>query len=158
MTRFAQMVPSPIGFFYAEASECGITQVRWLTFPDSLYERTNPALEAFSAAVEAYFAGEPETFLCVPLDYTGLTPARMALYERVRRIPYGTTTSYGALGKELLLSARAVGAGMRACPFFPVVPAQRVIHADGRLGGFMGNEGIKRQLLRLEGAPFRSPV
>lgn len=155
---FARIVPSPIGFFYAEASESGLTQVRLLIFPDGLYERTNPVLEAFSRGVEAYFAGEPETFLRLPLDYSGLSPERIALYERVRRIPYGTTISYGALGKELILSARAVGAGMRACPFFPVVPAQRVIHADGRLGGFMGNEGIKLRLLRLEGAPLRSPV
>jgi methylated-DNA-[protein]-cysteine S-methyltransferase len=155
---FAKIIPSPIGFFYAEASASGITQIRLLIFPDGLYERTNPALEAFSRSVEAYFAGEPQTFLDVPLDYSGLPPERIALYERVRRVPYGTTTSYGALGKELILSARSVGAGMRACPFFPVVPAQRVIHADGRLGGFMGNEGIKLQLLRLEGAPLRSPV
>jgi len=41
---------------------------------------------------------------------------------------------------------------MRACLFFLVVPAQRVIHADGRLGGFAGREGIKDWLLRFEGA------
>ncbi|MCH1927571.1 MGMT family protein, partial [Shewanella sp. C31] len=75
-----------------------------------------------------------------------------ALYQRVRQIPFGRTESYGALARELGLSPRAVGAGMRACPFFLLGPAHRVIHADGRLGGFAGQEGLKRGLLAFEGA------
>lgn len=103
-------------------------------------------------AVQAYFAGERPDFLDLPLDYTGLSPARLRLYERVRLVPYGRTVSYGALGRELGLSPRAVGAALRACPFFLLVPAHRVIHADGRLGGFQGQEGLKLWLLRFEGA------
>jgi methylated-DNA-[protein]-cysteine S-methyltransferase len=41
---------------------------------------------------------------------------------------------------------------LRASPFFLLVPAHRVIHADGRLGGFAGQEGLKLWLLRFEGA------
>lgn len=101
--------------------------------------------------VLAYFTGEKPDFLDIPLDYTGLSPVRVVLYERVRRIPFGRTESYGALARELGLSPRAVGAGLRASPFFLLVPAHRVIHADGRLGGFAGREGLKAWLLRFEG-------
>jgi methylated-DNA-[protein]-cysteine S-methyltransferase len=107
--------------------------------------------QAVRERVEAYFAGEKPDFLDLPLDYTGLSPGRTALYQRVRRIPYGKTESYGSLALELGLAPRAVGAALRACPFFLLVPAHRVIHADGRLGGFAGQEGLKRWLLAFEG-------
>lgn len=148
---FSRLIPTPLGPLYAEASEQGLTSVRLLVLAEGFAEHDSPMLERLAAGVERYFEGQPETFLDIPLDYTGLTPERIALYERVRRIPFGSITSYAALGRELALSPRAVGAGMRACPFFLVVPAQRVIHADGRLGGFAGAEGIKLRLLVHEG-------
>jgi methylated-DNA-[protein]-cysteine S-methyltransferase len=115
-------------------------------------EAKGPVAERVRERVLAYFAGEKPDFLDIPLDYTGVSPKRVALYERVRLIPYGRTESYGSLARELGLSPRAVGAGMRASPFFLLVPAHRVIHADGRLGGFAGQEGLKAWLLRFEGA------
>ncbi|WP_018466766.1 methylated-DNA--[protein]-cysteine S-methyltransferase [Calidithermus timidus] len=148
---FSRLIPTPLGPLYAEASERGLTSVRLLVLAEGFPERSNALLERLAAEVGRYFGGEGETFLDMPLDYRGLSPERIALYERVRHIPFGNTTSYAALGRELALSPRAVGAGMRACPFFLVVPAQRVIHADGRLGGFMGAEGIKLRLLVHEG-------
>lgn len=148
---FSRLIPTPLGPLYAEASERGLTSVRLLVLAEGFPEHSNPLLEHLATGVERYFEGEAELFLDVPLDYRGFSPERLALYERVRRIPFGSTTSYAALGRELALSPRAVGAGMRACPFFLVVPAQRVIHADGRLGGFMGAEGIKLRLLVHEG-------
>ncbi|WP_027894014.1 methylated-DNA--[protein]-cysteine S-methyltransferase [Calidithermus chliarophilus] len=148
---YARLIPTPFGPLYAEASDRGLTSVRLLVLAEGFPEREHPLLERLAARVERYFRGEPEMFLDLPLDYGDLPPARAALYERVRQVPFGQTTSYGALARELGLSARWVGAGMRSCPFFLVVPAQRVIHADGRLGGFMGAEGLKLRLLVHEG-------
>lgn len=148
---FSRLIPTPLGPLYAEASERGLSSARLLVLAEGFVERSNPLLEQLAAEVGRYFGGEEVSFLDIPLDYRGISPERVALYERVRRIPFGRTTSYAALGRELALSPRAVGAGMRACPFFLVVPAQRVIHADGRLGGFMGAEGLKLRLLVHEG-------
>jgi len=148
---YSLLIPTPIGPLYAEASRQGIGRVRLLVLGQGLRERPNKLLETFSSRVEGYFAHRGESFLDLPLDY-GETPAhRIALYEAVRQIPYGQTCSYAALGRGLALTPRAVGAGMRACSWFLLVPAQRVIHADGRLGGFMGREGIKKWLLQHEG-------
>lgn len=145
------LLSTPIGPLWLEVSPLGVRRLVPALFPRGK-EAEGPWAEAVREGVRAYFAGVKPDFLDLPLDYTGLSPARVALYERVRRIPYGRKESYGSLARELGLSPRAVGAGMRASPFFLLVPAHRVVHADGRLGGFAGQEGLKAWLLRFEGA------
>ena len=70
----------------------------------------------------------------------------------VRRIPAGRVATYGEIarlaGKPR--AARAVGNVMKGCNR-PDVPCHRVIAAGGRLGGYGGNEAIKRALLAAEG-------
>ena len=46
--------------------------------------------------------------------------------------------------------ARAVGNIMKGCRT-PGIPCHRVVAAAGRLGGYGGNEGLKRALLAAEG-------
>lgn len=145
-------MPTPIGPLFARAGQQALLSVELLVLGEGLPERPNRLLHSLARRVEGYFAGKEETFLDIPLDYTGLEARRIALYEEVRRIPPGETRSYAQMGRLCGLTPRAVGAAMRACPFFLVVPAQRVIHADGSLGGFAGREGLKEWLLRWEGA------
>lgn len=144
------LIPTPLGPLWLEASPLGVRRLEPALFPRGK-EAEGPLTERVVEALEAYFRGERRDFLDLPLDYSGLRPWRVAVYEATRRIPYGTTRSYGALGRELGLPARAVGMALRASPFFLLVPAHRVIHADGRLGGFAGQEGLKLWLLRFEG-------
>lgn len=70
----------------------------------------------------------------------------------VRRVPPGRVTTYGTVarlaGKPR--AARAVGNIMREARQ-PGVPYHRVIAANGMLGGYGGNEGLKRSLLIAEG-------
>jgi O-6-methylguanine DNA methyltransferase len=70
----------------------------------------------------------------------------------VRRIPPGQVATYGdvaaAAGRPR--AARAVGNIMRGCRVHGV-PCHRVVAAGGLLGGYGGNEGLKRSLLRAEG-------
>src|ERR1700716_2789531 len=74
----------------------------------------------------------------------------------VRRIPPGRVATYGEVaalaGRPR--AARAVGNIMRGCAR-PDVPCHRVIAAGGRLGGFGGNEAMKRALLIAEGVIVR---
>jgi len=74
----------------------------------------------------------------------------------VRRIPPGRVATYGDVAKMAgkPRAARAVGNIMRDCGRADV-PAHRVIAAAGRLGGYGGNEGLKRALLAAEGVPLR---
>jgi O-6-methylguanine DNA methyltransferase len=70
----------------------------------------------------------------------------------VRRIPPGRVATYGDVaalaGRPR--AARAVGNIMKGCGR-PDVPCHRVIAAGGRLGGYGGNEMLKRSLLAAEG-------
>jgi Methylated DNA-protein cysteine methyltransferase len=145
------LLPTPIGPLWLEVSAKGVRRLEPVLFPRGK-EAEGPLAERVAEGVARYFRGERPDFLSIPLDHSGLSPWRVAVYEATRRIPYGTTRSYGALGRELGLPARAVGMALRASPFFLLVPAHRVIHADGRLGGFAGREGFKLWLLRFEGA------
>jgi O-6-methylguanine DNA methyltransferase len=76
----------------------------------------------------------------------------MRVLSVVRRIPPGRVATYGDVaalaGRPR--AARAVGNIMRGCGR-PDVPCHRVIAAGGRLGGYGGNEFLKRSLLAAEG-------
>ena len=81
----------------------------------------------------------------------------------VRRIPRGRVATYGdvaALAGRPRAS-RAVGNIMRTCGRIDI-PCHRVIAAGGRLGGYGGDELLKRSLLMAEGILVsrsrRSPV
>jgi O-6-methylguanine DNA methyltransferase len=70
----------------------------------------------------------------------------------VRRIPPGRVATYGDVARAAGVprAARAVGNIMRTSRV-PGLPYHRVIAAGGRLGGYGGNEGLKRALLAAEG-------
>ena len=72
----------------------------------------------------------------------------------VQRIPYGSTTSYGAIALELGLTngARAVGRANGSNPIPIIIPCHRVIGRDGTLTGYGGGLTLKRVLLELERA------
>lgn len=81
-----------------------------------------------------------------------MTPFERRVLAAVRRIPPGRVATYGdiAVIAGRPRAARAVGTIMRRCSA-PDIPCHRVIAAAGRLGGYGGNESLKRALLRAEG-------
>ena len=74
------------------------------------------------------------------------------MLRAVRRIPPGRVATYGdvAAAAGVPRAARAVGNIMKGCRT-PGIPCHRVVAAAGRLGGYGGNEGLKRALLAAEG-------
>jgi methylated-DNA-[protein]-cysteine S-methyltransferase len=105
------------------------------------------------AQLEAYFAGDLKEF-SLPLAPSG-SAFQLAVWAELTKIPYGTTTSYGAMALTLgktLVAARAVGLANGSNPISVIVPCHRVIGADGSLTGYGGGLERKELLLRLEGA------
>jgi methylated-DNA-[protein]-cysteine S-methyltransferase len=100
-----------------------------------------------------YFAGSRKEF-DLPLAPRG-TPFQLAVWAELVKIPYGSTTSYGAvaaaLGKSLVAS-RAVGLANGRNPISIIIPCHRVIGADGTLTGYGWGVDRKEWLLRHEGA------
>jgi len=81
-------------------------------------------------------------------------PFSRRVLSLVRRIPPGRVATYGDIARLAgrPRAARAVGNIMRSCDR-PDVPCHRVIAAGGRLGGYGGDELLKRSLLLTEGIP-----
>jgi O-6-methylguanine DNA methyltransferase len=77
---------------------------------------------------------------------------RQRVLFAVRRIPAGRVATYGdvAAAAGVPRAARAVGNIMKGCRVAGI-PCHRVVAAGGRLGGYGGNEGLKRALLSAEG-------
>ena len=111
---------------------------------DSDRERLGIAIEQ----LDQYFAGERTVFE-LPLDYAG-TPFQRSVWNELRGIPYGTTTTYGALARRLGAQPRAVGAAVGATPIPIIIPCHRVIGTDGSLTGYGGGLPRKRALLDFE--------
>lgn len=79
-------------------------------------------------------------------------PGRSAeIYRECCKIPYGETSTYGAIARRVGSSARGVGQALRRNPTPIVIPCHRVIAADGSPGGFTPSVVIKQYLLSMEG-------
>ena len=74
------------------------------------------------------------------------------VWDQLRKVPYGKTTSYGQIAKILQTSPRAVGSALGRNNLMMSVPCHRVVAKDGKLTGFTSVGGIKakRRLLKIE--------
>jgi len=116
--------------------------------PDWIYNE-----KPFAAArqqLTEYFAGSRKNF-DLPLQLSG-TEFQVSVLEELQRIPYGETTSYGAIARRIgrPKAVRAVGAANGRNPVPIIVPCHRVIGSSGDLTGFGGGLDTKEVLLRLE--------
>ena len=125
---------------------------RHLPAPDRFGERDDATLPALQEQLGAYLAGELRAF-DVDLAPVG-TPFQAEVWAALRAVPYGTTTTYGALATAIgrPSAVRAVGAANGRNPVCLVVPCHRVVGADGSLTGYAGGLDRKRFLLDLERA------
>lgn len=105
-----------------------------------------------SAAVQVceYLDGSRESF-DVPVVTHGDEFSEQ-VWTLLREIPYGQTTTYGALAERLgnRQLAQRVGQSVGHNPVSIVIPCHRVVGADGSLTGFAGGLERKRALLDLE--------
>lgn len=97
-----------------------------------------------------YFAGDRPEIRELKLRPMG-SPFRQKVWEKLCRIPYGETTTYGAIAKELgTNSAQAVGGAVGHNPISIIIPCHRVLGADGSLTGYAGGVRKKQWLLQHE--------
>ncbi len=117
-----------------------------------------PDLPAFCQAaawLEAYFEKRDLPPL-PPLAPKG-SEFRRRVWKLLLEIPFGETTTYGALTEQLKAagvpaSPQAVGGAVGHNPISILIPCHRVVGADGSLTGYAGGVEKKRLLLELEGA------
>jgi methylated-DNA-[protein]-cysteine S-methyltransferase len=148
---------TPLGPLTLRGGAHGLTALGFPGRGEPLDEAAH-APDLFADAVrqlDEYFAGERRRF-DLELDLAG-TPFQRSVWDRLLRIAYGATTTYGAIARELGRSdrVRAVGAAVGRTPIPIIVPCHRVLGADGSLTGYGGGLQRKQALLDLErtGAP-----
>lgn len=106
-------------------------------------------------ALVRYFAGELEALNELPTQTAG-SDLQRRVWAALRRIPAGSTTTYGKLAKELGFddprAAIDIGAANGANPVAIIVPCHRVIGSNGDLKGYAWGLHRKRWLLEHEKA------
>lgn len=157
MTTYTTM-DSPLGELLLVGGESGLGSLsmpgqRGAPAVRPQWRRDDAAFTEAGEQLSAYFAGRLTRF------ELRLAPAGTDFQQQVWRaldaVPYGTTTTYGALAKELGVARAdtpAVGAALGANPLLIVRPCHRVIGADGSMRGYAGGVERKVRLLTLEGA------
>ena len=155
MTATHTLIESPIGELTLVAEDGKLTG---LYFPHHWYrpdsatfgDRDEAGFGAARRQLAEYFAGDRERF-GLPLAPRG-DEFQQRVWERIGRIPYGGTVSYGELAQELGggVSAKDVGAAVGRNPLCVIVPCHRVVGKDGGLTGYAGGLARKSFLLRLE--------
>ena len=147
---------SPIGQLVLSRGDHALTAIAFSDSKkapeiDSSWTRDDAAFAEISRQLRAYFAGELEQFE-LELAPRG-TPFQQRVWEALRTIPYGSTTTYGKLAEALgdPRATRAVGLANGRNPIPIVIPCHRVIGADGSLTGYGGGLQRKQWLLAHEG-------
>ena len=147
------IIQTPVGPLGIEASERGLQAVHFdppatfLQSHDTGDDASGAMLDHARRELDAYFAGDLTSFT-VPVALR-TTIFQRRVYDFLLTIPFGTTTTYGAIAKAIHdpNAMRAVGHANGRNPIPIVVPCHRVIGADGTLTGFGGGIERKRWLL-----------
>jgi len=146
-------VESPIGPIRLTAGAAALTGVFMLKhkygpagFPDEERGESSLLTEA-ARQLAAYFAGELRDF-DLPLAPEG-SDFQQQVWDELRRIPFGETTSYMAIAKRIgdPRHVRAVGSANGRNPISIIIPCHRVVGSDGSLVGYGGGLDRKRWLL-----------
>lgn len=108
----------------------------------------DPVFADVARQLDEYLAGARTSFE-LAVTTTG-TSFQEDVWALLRDIPYGETTTYGALARELGNPhlAQLVGQAVGHNPVSIVIPCHRVVGAAGKLTGFAG--GLERKQLLLE--------
>jgi AraC family transcriptional regulator of adaptative response/methylated-DNA-[protein]-cysteine methyltransferase len=108
---------------------------------------SNRIIEQTRTELDAYFSGTLQTFT-IPLATPG-TPFQQHVWTHLRTIPYGCTTTYGALAEAVgrPTAARAVAQANGANRLAVVIPCHRVIGKGDQITGYGGGVWRKQRLL-----------
>ena len=153
---------SPLGRLLLAADEIGLTGLwfeRQRYFAQGLApghtDEETPILAQTRRWLDLYFSGSVPDFT-PPLHPIG-SDFRQEVWALLLQIPYGKTTTYGALANQLAekhgqrrMSAQAVGGAVGHNAISIIIPCHRVVGTNGSLTGYAGGIDKKISLLKLE--------
>ena len=152
---FYTRLDSPVGALFLTSDGEAITELfmekhKGGPKPIGDWRRDDGLFREAANQLRAYFAGELTEF-DLPLA-TGGAPFQQRVWAELRRIPYGSTISYGELARRIgnPKASRAVGAANGSNPISIIIPCHRLIGSNGNLTGYGGGIERKKFLLGLE--------
>ena len=137
-------VETQFGSLVLQEQDGAITAVRW---GRSAEQAQSTLLLEAERQLRAYDAGELEEF-DLPLHVEG-SSFQKAVCDAIYAVPFGETTTYGAIAKALDAPAQAVGQACGANPIPIIIPCHRVMGAKG-LTGFSGAGGVETKVALLK--------
>jgi methylated-DNA-[protein]-cysteine S-methyltransferase len=163
-------IHSPLGDMLLAATNAGLAGA-WFTDqrhrPEALdfknvphawpVQDSHPTLREAARQLAEFFSGKRKTFE-LRLDINGGTLFQQSVWRALLKIPYGQTTSYGSISRQIgnPTALRAVGSAVGRNPLSLVVPCHRVLGGDGSLTGYAGGLHRKTALLELEGVGLQA--
>jgi O-6-methylguanine DNA methyltransferase len=174
MTLHQTFVDTPVGTMRAIASDDALCSLeffikgrmarldarlaRWFGGAETR-DGTNDVIKEVCEWLDRYFAGETADTAQLKLDMRG-APFELRVWAELRKIPAGTTTTYGSIAKQVGSpdASRAVGMANGANPIAIIVPCHRVIGSNGTLTGYGGGLETKSWLLSHERRWAREPA
>lgn len=158
------LADSPIGTLLLAATERGLVRVSFERFHEETLDqlgrlaggrvlRLPRRTDEARRQLDEYFGGGRRSFE-LPFDLRTAPAFHRVVLDELARVPFGQTTTYGALALRVGRpgAARAVGGAMNRNPLPVVLPCHRVVGSSGRLTGYAGGLAVKRALLEHEGA------
>lgn len=150
---YSIILDSPIGMLGIKLLDQQLSNIDFVTNTKKTLIPNTALEKKITAQLQNYFA-DPQFKFDLPLQLKG-TPFQQKVWQRLQKIPMGTTITYGELAAELKTSARAIGNACRTNPVPLVIPCHRIVAKNG-LGGFSGKTSgpqltMKKWLLAHEG-------
>jgi methylated-DNA-[protein]-cysteine S-methyltransferase len=158
------VVETPVGPLLVAATSRGVARIYFDPEPEHHLDwlarsfgprvlRSARVVDRARRQLDEYFSGRRSAF-DLDVDLRVDAPFARQVLEELSQVPYGQTTTYGALAAKVGAprAARAVGTVMNRNPIPIVLPCHRVVGSTGSLTGYGGGLHVKEHLLRLEGA------
>src|SRR5262249_30585646 len=150
---FFTSLDSPVGELFLTSNGEAITELfmekhKGGPKPINEWRRDDDLFREAADQLRAYFDGELTAF-DLHLAASGAR-FQQGVWAELRKIPYGSTVSYGELARRLgnPNASRAVGSANGSNPISIIIPCHRVIGSNGKLTGYGG--GIERKKFLLE--------
>ena len=143
-------IKTPLGITLIEGDTNGISKISVKEDAEGFSTEIPSALKEATLQLQEYFEGKRKEF-SFKLNPKG-TDFQQRVWQELLKIPFGKTTSYLELSKQLgdVKAIRAVAAANGKNPLWIVVPCHRVIGSDGSLTGYAGGLWRKKWLLEHE--------
>lgn len=161
--HYTSIYTSPVGEMLLAADKMGVVGAWFKGGKHYAYcldkeseQKETPIIQEVKCWLDSYFQGKNPGFE-PPIRLLG-TPFQVEVWNLLRKIPYGETTTYKEIARCIAerrglkrMSAQAVGTAIGRNNISLIVPCHRVVGANNSLAGYAGGIDKKIYFLKLEG-------